>query len=222
MRTIDATLHPRPRRAPIATLLALLALGTLAQALAPAGAAATINQSTGAAGCASVGGTWSAPLGACLVSDGSGGWVVVRGEIVPVSGKAPGSGCVFCNPPNQIGDGAGRSGEVAKPDPTGHGAVGRPEKVVAKSDLKKRDKAIKQQCLRIVSQLKAEKKTIWSASRRLQGLVELEKENSPFDLRERTEQQGRKAAAERRRLSLESDFLRADCYYHTGIPLPNR
>jgi hypothetical protein len=163
----NPTPQPRPRRTPIATLLALLALGTLAQALAPAGAAATINQSTGAAACASVGGTWSAPLGACLVSDGSGGWVVVRGEIVPVSGKAPGSGCVFCNLPNQIGDGAGKGDETPKRDPK---AKGEGEAKVEKKagSTKSRPDPKKKMCTVLLKTLNDQKSAFDEAEKDLQ------------------------------------------------------
>lgn len=129
--------RPRSRRTPLATLLALLALGTAGQALAPAGAAAMTNQPTPTL-CALIGGSWLS--GGCFIEDGSGGTIRVN-EISVGAGRdpAPGPACVFCNLPQQIGDGAGRGGEVAKPDPK-RGLGVRPEasgKKPAKKDKPK-------------------------------------------------------------------------------------
>jgi hypothetical protein len=112
---LDSKPRPRSRRTPIATLFALLALAA-AQAVAPAAASATLSQSNASSSCAAAGGVWSAEAGGCVVSDGSGGWVVLGGEIVPVSGESP-PACVFCNPPQRIGDGPGRGGDTPKRDP---------------------------------------------------------------------------------------------------------
>jgi hypothetical protein len=118
----DAKPNRRRRNTPIATLLALLALGTLAQALAPAGAAATINQGGTPDWCKATGGTWSTHAGGCVISDGSGGWLVTE----PVTVRD--TPCIFCNLPNQIGDGSGAgSGDSRPGSKGGKGGVVRPE-----------------------------------------------------------------------------------------------
>jgi hypothetical protein len=138
----------RPRRAPLAALLATLALGAGAQAIAPAGAAAMVSQGgPSQASCVSVGGWW---LGAgswgtagCYILLENGGGLLKVNEVSSGSGTAPWQPNVTPSTglPHQIGaDGAGSGGE--KDSKGGSKGAGSGEvKAPAKKDKPKKDKS---------------------------------------------------------------------------------
>jgi hypothetical protein len=116
--------RPRSRRAPLATLLALAALATGAQALAPAGAAAMIAEPPTPTTCAAMMGSWI--NGACYIVDDAGNPVIKVNEISWATPGAPSGtrGCPICGvrAPKQIGDGAGSGSETSKGDSKGKGS----------------------------------------------------------------------------------------------------
>jgi hypothetical protein len=175
MRSTAATdsKRPRSRKTSIATLLALLALGAGAQALAPAGAAAVANQPTDTL-CALIGGSWLS--GGCFIEDGSGGTIRVN-EISVGVGRDPASGptCTRCNLPQQIEDGAGKGGEVAKPDPKGKGLGLKPEasgKKPVKKDKPKKSKTAedpkKRMCIGLLQKVTTDRKKFDEAAKAFQ------------------------------------------------------
>jgi hypothetical protein len=135
-----ATPRPISRRTPIAALLALLAVAVVAQAIAPAGAGAVINEPPNPSSCMSIGGVWVD--GACYISDGEGGAIRVN-EISAATGIAPGQppcrglSCL----PYQIGPGSRQSGDGSGSDSKARGPAGikggiRGPKVKPKKPLK--------------------------------------------------------------------------------------
>lgn len=158
----DSKPHPRSRKTPIAALLALLALGAGAQALAPAGAAAVANEQTSGE-CYEIG---SSGVGQrangefCAVVQNSGGSGGDSGssmsgwEVISTSGKAPKEPTLCLNPrnclPGRVGadDGRSQGGETPRPDPKGRGLGLKPEPSGAKKPPKKpqSDAAKKREC----------------------------------------------------------------------------
>jgi hypothetical protein len=167
----NPTPHPRPRRAPIATLLALAALATIAQALAPAGAAAMIAEPPTPTTCAAMMGSWI--NGACYIVDDAGNPVIKVNEISWATPGTP-SGtrdCPICGVrmPNQLADGAGKGGEKGPQGGSkgkGPGEV-KPVKAPPKDRAKKAKVHVSprmKECMSLLQKLKEQKASFDSAA----------------------------------------------------------
>ena len=243
MRSATATdSRARSRRTPLATLLALLALCTLAQALAPAGAAAVANQES-AGECMPIAGL---PFGRnannefCNLSNPGESWPM--GDIYPAFGTTPTlpkppaetpkpkpcsnpSSCM----PGQFGpDGKTRGGETSRPGPKDNDGV-KPEasgeKKPPKRDKAKDDKAERipnKDCVDLRQSLKTFNSTIRTIELRLQLIGELRAKGLAYDPTEGIKSLLWKMSLEKARTKAEADYGALKCYYRTGIPLPSR